>query len=82
MTRGPARLAEGTTVALLPGRLKPREVSIERASHPNRFQSKWLISAYEKIVPSSPQQGDPPTVPTGHSIGDDNTDSNTMRGSR
>jgi hypothetical protein len=41
-------------VASLPSRLKPREVFIERASHPSRFQSQWLISAYEKIIPSSP----------------------------
>ena len=38
-------------MASLPSRLKPRGVSIERTSHPNRFQSQWLISAYEKIVP-------------------------------
>jgi len=44
-------------VAPFPSRLKPREVAIERASHPNRFQAQWLISAYEKIVPSSPQRG-------------------------
>jgi hypothetical protein len=43
-------------VAPLPARLKSREVSIERASHPSRFQSQWLISAYEKIIPSSPQR--------------------------
>ncbi len=43
-------------MAPLSGRLKSREVSIERASHPSRFQSQWLISAYEKIVPSSHQR--------------------------
>jgi len=48
-------------VAPFPGRLKPREVVIERASHPNRSQSRWLISAYERIVPSSPQRG--PSLP-------------------
>jgi hypothetical protein len=39
-------------VALLPSRFQLREVSIERASQLNRFQSQWLISAYERIVPS------------------------------
>ena len=43
-------------MASLPTRLKLPEVSIERTSHPNRFQSQWLISAYEKIVPSSHQR--------------------------
>jgi hypothetical protein len=43
-------------VASLPTRLKPREVSIERTSHPNRFPSQWPISASEKIVPSSHQR--------------------------
>ena len=44
-------------MAPLPARLRSREVAIERASHPSRFQSQWLISAYEKIIPSSPQWG-------------------------
>ncbi len=40
-------------MASLPSHLKRREVSIERGSHPSRFQSQWLIAAYEKIIPSS-----------------------------
>ena len=53
---GPEGLGEGSTVAPIPNRLRPREASIERASHPNRFQSRWLILAYEKIVPTSTQR--------------------------
>ena len=54
-------------MAQTPTRLKSREVSIERISHPNRFQSQWLISAYEKIVPSSPQRS-PSLAATADSI--------------
>ena len=45
----------------LPTCLKTREVSIERTSHPNRFQSEWLISAYETLVPWSSRRGPLPT---------------------
>ena len=55
-TPWPGEARGGLIVAPLPARLKSREVSIERASHPSRFQSQWLISAYEKIIPSSPQR--------------------------
>jgi len=75
LTGGMARLVEGSAVGPLPGRLKPREVSIERASHPNRFQSQWLISAYEKIAPSSSRPANPSTVP----IGSENIKHNNMR---
>ena len=54
-------------MAPIPSRLKPREVAIERTSHPNRFQTQWLISAYEKIVPSAPQRG-PSLAPPPQSI--------------
>jgi hypothetical protein len=65
-------------VAPLPGRLKSREVSIERASHPNRFQSQWLISAYEKIVPSSHQRS-PSLVPPADSTDEVNGSFNYMK---
>jgi hypothetical protein len=66
-------------VASLPGLLKPREVSIERASHPNRFQSQWLISAYEKITPSSSRPANPSTVPIDDSIGSEKTSIKNVR---
>jgi hypothetical protein len=66
-------------VAPLPNRLKPREVAIERASHPNRFQAQWLIFAYEKIVPSSPQRG-PSLAPPPGSLAEAMENVNDMKG--
>ena len=65
-------------MASLPTRLKPREVSIERTSHLNRFQSQWLISAYEKIIPSSHQRS-PSLVPMADSIDEPNPSINNMK---
>lgn len=65
-------------MAPLPARHKSREVSIERGSHPNRFQSQWLISAYEKIIPSSPQRS-PSHVSTARSAGEANGSLNNMK---
>jgi hypothetical protein len=71
-------LDEGSTVAQNPTRLKSREVSIERTSHPNRFPSQWLISAYEKIIPSSPRRG-PSLAPTADPIDEVNPSVNNMK---
>jgi hypothetical protein len=65
-------------VASLPSRLKPREVSIERASHPSRFQSQWLISAYEKIIPSSSPRS-PSHVSTARSADEASGSLNNMK---
>ena len=65
-------------MASLPSRLKPREVSIERASHPSRFQSRWLISAYEKIIPSSPPRS-PSHVSTARSADEASRSINNMK---
>ncbi len=66
-------------MAPFPSRLKPRKVAIERTSHPNRFQAQWLISAYEKIVPSSSQRG-PSLASPGHTIAEATENLNDMKG--
>jgi hypothetical protein len=65
-------------VATLPARLKSREVSIERGSYPGRFQSQWLISAYEKIIPSSPPRS-PSHVSTARSADEASGSINNMK---
>ena len=65
-------------MAPLSSRLQPRDVSIERGSQPNRFQSQWLISAYEKIIPSAPQRSSSPVPPAG-SVGEVTGRVNDMR---
>ena len=65
-------------MAPLPARLESREVSIERASHPSRFQSQWLISAYEKIIPSSPPRS-PSHVATARSADEASKSLNNMK---
>ena len=66
-------------MAPFPSRLEPRQVAIERTSHPNRFQAQWLISAYEKIVPSAPQRGSS-LAPPPRSITEAMGNSNDMKG--
>ena len=66
-------------MAPLPSRLKAPEVAIERASLPNRFQAQWLISAYEKIVPTAPQRS-PSFVSPGHPIPKATENFNDMKG--
>jgi hypothetical protein len=65
-------------VATLINRLQPREISIERDSHRNRFQSQWLISAYERIIPSLPQRSPSLTFPD-HLIGETTGKVNNMK---